>query len=99
MPSRSLSIRYDSHSFAACWFLENFHTIQTFGAATLTRLPGSPWGLEPEEGVLEHRRIGVLGRPVGRDRVVDPARDTRGQVAIVGRVVPGADLRGHALLE
>ncbi len=44
MPSRSLSIRWASHSFAACWFFENFQTIQTFGAATLTRLPGIPWG-------------------------------------------------------
>src|SRR5215831_10214573 len=44
MPSRSLSMRYVRNSFAACWFLENFHTIQTFGAATLTRLPGTPWG-------------------------------------------------------
>src|SRR5438093_12887429 len=49
MPSRSLSMRYASHSFAACWFLENFHTIQTFGAAALTRLPGSPWGSRPRK--------------------------------------------------
>src|SRR3989441_7992622 len=52
MPSRSLSMRYASHSFAACWFLENFHTIQTFGAAALTRLPGCPWGSSPRKVFL-----------------------------------------------
>src|SRR5216684_9051701 len=52
MPTRSLSRRYDNHSFAACWFLENFHTIQTLGAATLTRLPGSPWGSSPRKVFL-----------------------------------------------
>src|SRR5215813_12511731 len=37
-------MRYVRNSFAACWFFENLHTIQTFGAAALTRLPGSPCG-------------------------------------------------------
>src|SRR5712664_510069 len=52
MPSRSLSMRYASHSFAACWFLENFQTIQTFGAATLTLLPGNPCGSSPRKVFL-----------------------------------------------
>src|SRR5713226_8411893 len=45
-------MRYDNHSFAACWFLENFHTIHTLGAATLTRLPDSPWGSSPRKVFL-----------------------------------------------
>src|SRR2546422_11717059 len=52
MPSRSLSMRCASHSFAACWFFENFQTIQTFGAATLTLLPGSPCGSSPRKVLL-----------------------------------------------
>src|SRR5216683_2612381 len=45
-------MRYDNHSFAACWFLENFHTIHTLGAATLTRLPDGPWGSSPRKVFL-----------------------------------------------
>src|SRR2546427_10745803 len=40
-----------------------------------TTLFRSALRLEPDVRVREDRRIGVLRRPVGRDRIVDPARD------------------------
>src|SRR6266849_9092391 len=41
-----------ARALAASWFFENFHTIHTLGAATLTRLPGSPWGSSPRKVFL-----------------------------------------------
>ena len=62
-------------------------------------LAARPRRLHRDEGVLEDGRVGVLRRAVGRDRVVDPAPHARGEEAIVGSVVPGEDLRRHALVE
>ena len=55
--------------------------------------------LHPEVRVLEHLRVGVLGRAVRRDRVLDPARHAGREIAIVRGVVPGEHLGGHTLFE
>src|SRR6266849_3801169 len=44
MPSLAVSTMYVRNSLAAAWFLENFHTIHTFAAHVLTRLPLGPAG-------------------------------------------------------
>src|SRR2546428_41781 len=86
MPSRSLSMRYASHSFAACWFLENFHTIQTFGAAALTRLPGSPWGSSPRKVLANTGGLvsSVVRYAEGRALGLEGRRGPRSQFPGVG---------------
>ena len=62
-------------------------------------LAGQALRLEGHGGVLEDLGVGVLGGAVRRDRVVDPARDARGEEPVVGGVVPGKDFRRHTLVE
>ena len=47
MPSLKVSTMWVRNSFAACWFLENFHTIHTLAAHVFTRLPFGPAGSMP----------------------------------------------------
>src|SRR5206468_10353651 len=45
--SLNVSTMWVRNSLAACWFLENFHTIHTFAAHVFTRLPFGPAGSMP----------------------------------------------------
>ena len=99
MPSWSLSMRWARNSLAACWFFENFQHHPDVRRGHADPLAARPRRLDGEERVLEDGGVRVLGRAVRRDGVVDPARDARGEEPVVGRVVPGEDLRRHALVE
>ena len=62
-------------------------------------LAGQSLRLERDGGVLEDLGVGVLGRAIGGDRVVDPAGDAGGEEPVVRGVVPREDLGRHALVE
>ena len=86
------------NSLAAGMFFENFQIAQTFGSPTFRADRPAP-RLRHHEGLLEDLGVGEAGRVESRDGVVDPAGHARGEETVVGGVVPGEDLRRHALVE